>query len=74
MEETQRQLKHQHRVYCLGRSPAVGDPSKRAGVPSHYRLGVDTGEWSGRETRLDGEIFPQWSQPSPSSLGEARGR
>jgi hypothetical protein len=30
MEEAERQLKYQHRVYCLGRSPVEGDPSKRA--------------------------------------------
>jgi hypothetical protein len=30
MEETERQLKHQHRVYCSGRSLVEGDPHKRA--------------------------------------------
>jgi hypothetical protein len=30
MEEAERQLKHQYRVYCSGRSPVEGDPSKRA--------------------------------------------
>jgi hypothetical protein len=30
MEEAEGQLKHQHRVYCLGRSPVERDPSERA--------------------------------------------
>jgi hypothetical protein len=30
MEETERWLKHQHGVYCSGRSPVEGDLSKRA--------------------------------------------
>jgi hypothetical protein len=29
MEEAERQLKHQHRVYCLGRSPVEGDPRRK---------------------------------------------
>jgi hypothetical protein len=29
MEEAETQLKHRHRVYCAGRSPVKGDPSKR---------------------------------------------
>jgi hypothetical protein len=28
MAEAERQLKHQYRVYCSGRSPVEGDPSK----------------------------------------------
>jgi hypothetical protein len=28
MEEAERWLKHQYRVYCLGRSPVEGNPSK----------------------------------------------
>jgi hypothetical protein len=35
MEEAERQPKHQHRVYCLGRSPVEGDPSKRARAHCH---------------------------------------
>jgi hypothetical protein len=35
MEETERWLKHQHRVYCLGKSPVEGNPSKRARVHWH---------------------------------------
>jgi hypothetical protein len=30
MEETEKWLKHQYRVYCLGRSPVEGDSSKKA--------------------------------------------
>jgi hypothetical protein len=32
MEEAERQLKHQHRVYCLGKNPAEGVSSKTARV------------------------------------------
>jgi hypothetical protein len=35
MEEAESQLKHQHRVYCSGRSPVEGDPSKRARAHCH---------------------------------------
>jgi hypothetical protein len=35
MEEAERWLKHQYRVYCLGRSPVEGDPSKRARAHCH---------------------------------------
>jgi hypothetical protein len=35
MEEAERWLKHQHRVYYLGRSPVEGDPSKRARAHCH---------------------------------------
>jgi hypothetical protein len=35
MEEAERWLKHQHRVYYLGRSPKEGDPSKRARAHCH---------------------------------------
>jgi hypothetical protein len=35
MEEAERQLKHQYRVYCLGRSGVERDPSKRARVHCH---------------------------------------
>jgi hypothetical protein len=38
--------------------------------PSHYRLEVDIGEWSGGEIPLVGNFLLEWSQPS---LGEARG-
>jgi hypothetical protein len=34
MEEAERWLKHQHRVYCSGRSSVEGDPIKRAGAHS----------------------------------------
>jgi hypothetical protein len=37
MEEAERWLKHQHRVYCLGRSPVEGDPGKRARAPHHIQ-------------------------------------
>jgi hypothetical protein len=36
MEEAERWLKHQYRVYCLGRIPVEGDPSKRA--RAHYHI------------------------------------
>jgi hypothetical protein len=35
LAEGERQPKHQHRVYCSGRSPVEGDPSKRARAHSH---------------------------------------
>jgi hypothetical protein len=35
MEEAERRLKHRYRVYCSGRSPVEGDPSKRAGAHCH---------------------------------------
>jgi hypothetical protein len=35
MEEAERLPKHQFRVYCLGRSPVEGDPSKRPGTHCH---------------------------------------
>jgi hypothetical protein len=35
MEEAERWLKHQYRVYCLGRSPGEGDPNKRARAHCH---------------------------------------
>jgi hypothetical protein len=35
MEEAERWLKHQHRVYYLGRSPVEGDPRKRARAYCH---------------------------------------
>jgi hypothetical protein len=40
MEEVERWLKHQYRVYCLGRSPVKGDPSKTIAI---HRLGLDVG-------------------------------
>jgi hypothetical protein len=30
MEEAEKQLKHQHRLYCSGRNPVEGDLSKTA--------------------------------------------
>jgi hypothetical protein len=35
MEEAERGIKHQYSVYCLGRSPVVRDPSKRARAQCH---------------------------------------
>jgi hypothetical protein len=35
MEEAERWLKHQYRVYCLCRSPVEGDPNKRARAHCH---------------------------------------
>jgi hypothetical protein len=35
MEEAERQLKHQYRVYCSVRSPVEGNPSKRARAHCH---------------------------------------
>jgi hypothetical protein len=43
MEEAERWLKHQYRVYCLGRSSVEGDPSKRARAIAIYRLRLDIG-------------------------------
>jgi hypothetical protein len=44
MEEVERWLKHQHRVYCLGNKPVEGDCSKRARTHCHtHRLGLDIG-------------------------------
>jgi hypothetical protein len=43
MEKAERQLKHQHRVYCSGRSPVEEDPRKRAKPIAKYRLGLDIG-------------------------------
>jgi hypothetical protein len=37
MKKAERRLKDQHSVYCLGRIPVEGDPSKRAGAPSHLQ-------------------------------------
>jgi hypothetical protein len=37
MEEAERQLKHQYRVYYIGRSPVEGDPSKRARAHCHIQ-------------------------------------
>jgi hypothetical protein len=60
MKEVERWLKRQHRVYCSGRSPVEGDPSKRAGAHSclqtwsRYRGVV----WrSGGEILLGGKIL-----------------
>jgi hypothetical protein len=65
MKKAERRLKDQHSVYCLGRIPVEGDPSKRAGAPSHLQT------WSRYMGMLPGEkILLEWSQ---SSLGEARG-
>jgi hypothetical protein len=65
MGEEERWLKHQHRAYCLGRSPVEGDPSTRT-----YRLGVVIGEQCGGETPLGRKVLAEWCQ---TSLGEARG-
>jgi hypothetical protein len=35
MEEADRWVKHQYRVYCLGRSSVEGDPNKRARAHCH---------------------------------------
>jgi hypothetical protein len=35
MEEAEKWLKHHNWVYCLGRSPGEGDPSKKA--RAHYQ-------------------------------------
>jgi hypothetical protein len=35
MEEAERLLKYQFRVYCSGRIPVKGDPSKRARTHCH---------------------------------------
>jgi hypothetical protein len=43
MEEAERRFKHQHRVYCSGRSPVEGDPRKREPTATH-RLGLDRGD------------------------------
>jgi hypothetical protein len=55
MEEAERQLKHQHRVYYLGRSPMEGDPSKRATAHCHTqawaRYRGASGKVSGRSLR-----------------------
>jgi hypothetical protein len=56
--------------YCLGRSPVEEDLSKELEPLADYKLGVDIGGQSGRETLLCGKILPEWSQ---TSLGEARG-
>jgi hypothetical protein len=37
MEEAERWLKHQHKVYFSGKSPIAGDPNKRAGDHSHLQ-------------------------------------
>jgi hypothetical protein len=38
MEEAERWLKHQYRVYCLGRSLVGRDPSKRARAHGHTQV------------------------------------
>jgi hypothetical protein len=43
MEEAERWLTHQYTVYCLGRSPVEGDPSKRARAIAIHGLGLDIG-------------------------------
>jgi hypothetical protein len=35
LEEAEKQLKHQHRVYCSGRTPVEGDPSKTTRAHCH---------------------------------------
>jgi hypothetical protein len=61
MEEAERWLKHQFRVYCLGRSPVKGDPSKRAIVHcqtqawARYRGLVEKyqeGHWATKKDKL----------------------
>jgi hypothetical protein len=41
MEEAERWLKHQYRVYCLGRKPV--DPAKELEPIAIHRLGLDIG-------------------------------
>jgi hypothetical protein len=41
MEEAERQLKHQHRVYCSGRSPVRG--ARELKPIAIHRLGLDVG-------------------------------
>jgi hypothetical protein len=43
MEETERQLKHQYRVYCLGRRPVEGTPGRELEPIATHSLGLDTG-------------------------------
>jgi hypothetical protein len=43
MDEAEKWVKHQYRVYSLGRSPVEGDPSKKARAIAIHRLGLDTG-------------------------------
>jgi hypothetical protein len=40
MEEAERQLKHQYRVYCLGRSPVEGTPARELEPIAVHRLGL----------------------------------
>jgi hypothetical protein len=44
MEEAERWLKHQHRVYCLGRSQWRGTSARELEHTASYRLGVDIRE------------------------------
>jgi hypothetical protein len=43
MEEAERQLKHQYRVYCLGRSLVEGTPARELEPIAIYRLRLDIG-------------------------------
>jgi hypothetical protein len=43
MEEAERWLKYQYRVYCLGRSPVEGDPARELEPTAIHRLGLDIG-------------------------------
>jgi hypothetical protein len=53
----ERQLKCQHRIYCLEKSPAEGVTRKEVEPIATYRLGVDIGELSGEEALLNGKIL-----------------
>jgi hypothetical protein len=41
MEEAESLLKHQHRVYCSGRSPVEGGPARELEPTATHRLGLD---------------------------------
>jgi hypothetical protein len=43
MEEAESPLKHQHRVYCSGRSPVEGAPARELEPTATHRLGLDIG-------------------------------
>jgi hypothetical protein len=43
MDEAERQLKNQHRVYCSGRSAVEGTPARELEPTATHRLGLDIG-------------------------------
>jgi hypothetical protein len=43
MEEAERQLKHQHRVCCSGRSPVEGSPTRELEPIATHRYGLNIG-------------------------------